>query len=106
MAASFPRSAMQFIADFSREQAGRNFPWVVAQASYHSPRDPLAEPLREAQKSLWESGLALEGPDTDQLTGDNRQNEGKGVHFSAQGLQAHGNLWATKVAAYLDRVLE
>jgi hypothetical protein len=45
-------------------------------------------------------------PDTDQLTGDNRQNGGLGVHFSDKGLQAHGHLWAEKVEAWLDTVLE
>jgi hypothetical protein len=90
----------------SREQAGWDFPWFVAQASYHSPRDPSCPPIRDAQKSLWQSGIALEGPDTDQLTGDNRQNEGKGVHFSDKGLQAHGRLWAAKVGAYLNKVLK
>ncbi len=90
----------------SREQAGWDFPWFVAQASYHSPRDSACPPIREAQESLWQSGIALEGPDTDQLTGLMRQNEGKGVHFSDQGLQAHGRLWAVKVEAYLDKALQ
>jgi hypothetical protein len=90
----------------SREQAGWEFPWFVAQVSYHSPRDPSCPPIREAQKSLWQSGIALEGPDTDQLTGDNRQNGGMGVHMSDKGLQAHGRLWAEKVGAYLDKVLQ
>jgi hypothetical protein len=29
-----------------------------------------------------------------------------GVHFSDKGLQAHGHLWAEKVEAWLDTVLE
>jgi hypothetical protein len=48
----------------------------------------------------------LEGPDTDALTGDYRQNNGTGVHFSASGLQVHGKLWAEKVEAYLDPILK
>jgi len=90
----------------SRREAGWDFPWFVAQASYHTPEDPSCPPLREAQRSLWQSGVALPGPDTDQLTGDNRQNQGKGVHFSDKGLQAHGRLWADKVAAWLEGVLK
>jgi hypothetical protein len=78
----------------------------VAQVSYHSPRDPSAPGIRDAQKSLWQAGLALSGPDTDQLTGDNRQNGGAGVHFSGKGLRAHGLLWAQKVEAWLDAILE
>jgi hypothetical protein len=87
----------------SRREAGWDFPWFVARASYHSPSDPSCTPVRDAQRSLWEEGIALEGPDTDQLTGDNRQNGGTGVHFSDKGLRAHGRLWAEKVAAYVDR---
>ena len=81
-------------------------PWFVAQASYHSPEDPSCPPIRAAQASLWKEGVALEGPDTDQLTGEYRQNNGKGVHFSAKGLKAHGELWAEKVGAYLDYLLQ
>jgi hypothetical protein len=100
------RQLLERIIRSSREQAGWEFPWFVAQASYHNPRDPSCPPIREAQKALWQSGLALEGPDTDQLTGLNRQNEGQGVHFSDRGLRAHGRLWAAKVAAYLDSALK
>ncbi len=100
------RRLMELVIRASREQAGWDFPWFVAQASYHSPQDPSCPPIREAQKSLWQPGVALEGPDTDQLTGDNRQNGGKGVHFSDKGLQAHGRLWAMAVETYLDKVLK
>lgn len=60
---------------------------------------------RAAQKKLWETGVALEGPDTDTLTGDNRDEGGKGIHFSPKGLRAHGKLWAEKVTVYLDKEL-
>jgi hypothetical protein len=90
----------------SRREAGWQIPWFVAQATYHSPQDPSCPPIREAQASLWKEGIALPGPDTDALTGDNRQNQGQGVHFSAQGLKAHGELWAQKVAVYLDDLLK
>lgn len=90
----------------SRRQAGWPFPWFVARASYHTPDDPSCPPIRDAQRRLWESGIALAGPDTDTLTGDNRQNHGTGVHFSAKGLQAHGHLWAEKVGPWLDTVLQ
>jgi hypothetical protein len=29
---------------------------------------------------------------------------GKGIHFSAKGLRAHGRLWADKVGVWLDKV--
>jgi hypothetical protein len=39
--------------------------------------------IRRAQASIWQAGIALEGPDTDTLTGDMRDNNGTGVHLSA-----------------------
>jgi hypothetical protein len=89
----------------SRLRAGWEFPWFVARVSYHSPADVSAPEIREVQASLWKTGLALAGPDTDTLTNENRQNGGRGIHMSAKGLQAHGSLWAVKVSEYLDRVL-
>jgi hypothetical protein len=96
---------MELIIRESRQQAGWDFPWFVAEATYHLPDDPSSEPIRAAQRSLWREGLALEGPDTDTLTGTYRQNGGTGVHFSDAGLKAHGLLWAEKVEIYLDQVL-
>jgi hypothetical protein len=93
------------VIEASRREAGWDFPWFVAQASYHTPEDPSCPPIREAQRSLWQAGIALEGPDTDQLTGDNRQNQGRGVHMSDKGLKAHGKLWADRVGAWLEGVV-
>jgi hypothetical protein len=93
---------LELVIRTSRLRAGWDFPWFVAQASYHSADDPSCPPIREAQQSLWKEGIALQGPDTDQLVGANRQNGGRGVHFSDQGLAAHGRLWAERVAVYLD----
>ncbi len=89
----------------TRKQAGWAIPWFVAEATYHSPTDMSSPPLQAAQRSLWESGIALEGPDTDTLTAQYRQNNGKGVHFNDAGLKAHGLLWAAAVEAYLDKQL-
>ena len=86
----------------SRRRTGWEFPWFVALASYHTPDDPGSEDLRAGQKAMWKSGIALEGPDTDTLTGNMRDNNGKGVHFSGPGLRAHGRLWAAKVAPWLE----
>jgi hypothetical protein len=84
----------------SRKRAGWDIPWFVAQATYHNEKDPADEEFRAAQKALWDSGLALEGPDTDALRKEFRD----GVHFNGKGLQAHGRLWAEKVSGYLDKV--
>ena len=87
-----------------RARAGWDLPWFVAQATYHTPADPASPEIRAAQSALWKAGLALEGPDSDTLTGDYRQNHGAGVHMSTAGLEAHGKLWAEKVGAWLDRI--
>jgi hypothetical protein len=87
-----------------RARAGWDFPWFVAQVSYHDPADPGTPAIRAAQAALWTEGLALQGPDTDKLTGEDRQNNGTGIHMSAKGLQAHGELWAEAVEAWLDRM--
>jgi hypothetical protein len=83
----------------SQEQAGWKFPWFVAQATYHLPDDPSSPEFRQAQKALWETGAALEGPDTDTLMADYRD----GVHFNGKGLQAHGKMWAEKVGKVLGQ---
>ncbi len=98
------RQMLERVIRASRQEAGWEMPWFVAQATYHSPEDPSCPPIRAAQSSLWKDGVALEGPDTDQLTGENRQNHGLGVHFSARGLKAHGELWAEQVGDYLDHL--
>lgn len=89
----------------STDEAGWQFPWFVAQVSYHNPDKPSHDTTRSAQKRLWEQGVALEGPDTDTLGGDNRDGGGKGIHFSPKGLKAHGEMWAEKVGAFLDTAL-
>lgn len=87
----------------SRVHAGWDFPWFVAQATYHNPSQPCSESVREAQARLWDDQVAYEGPDTDTLVGDHRDFDGKGIHFSPKGLKAHGEMWAQKVIEQLDR---
>jgi hypothetical protein len=89
----------------SKLYAGWEFPWFVAQVSYIDPAHPSFDTTRKAQKALWDKGIALQGPDSDTLTGDSRDHEGKGIHLSPKGLKAHGEMWAECVAAYLDKVL-
>jgi hypothetical protein len=95
------RGWLKRIITESRKQAGWAFPWFVAQATYHSEKDPADEEFRAAQKSLWDDHSALPGPDTDQFTAEYRT----GVHFNATGLQSHGKLWAQKVSEVLDPIL-
>lgn len=90
---------MQSAADWA-------FPWIVAQVSYHTPNDTHSASTRDAQAQLWRDGIALEGPDTDALGGDNRDAKGQGIHLSPKGLTAHGKLWAEKVGVFLDKELK
>jgi hypothetical protein len=93
------------LIEASRQAAGWKVPWYVAQVSYHNPANRSSPATRAAQKKVCDSGLAIAGPDTDVLDGDNRENGGKGIHFSGKGLRAHGQAWAEKVGAHLDTVL-
>ena len=88
----------QLIKD-SRREIGWEAPWFVALVSSHGG-DGVPE-MRAAQKSLWDDGIALEGPDSDALRGDLRTD----VHFSGKGLQKHGQVWAEKVAAWMDKTV-
>ncbi|MGI9241401.1 MAG: sialate O-acetylesterase [Verrucomicrobiales bacterium] len=90
----------------SRRELGWEVPWFVAQASYHTPDDPGSAQIRAAQAALWQGGIALEGPDTDALTGDLRDRDGQGVHFSGAGLRAHGLAWGEKVAPWIEAMGE
>jgi len=93
------------IAD-SRRTIGWEAPWFVAQASYHVPGDESSPEIRAAQASLWQDGLALEGPDTDALKGEWRDGGGQGVHFSGPGLREHAARWVKTVAPWLEKQLE
>ncbi|MEM6820828.1 MAG: sialate O-acetylesterase [Verrucomicrobiota bacterium] len=85
----------------TRKNAGWEVPWFVAHVSY--PNTPKNNPIRSAQASLWDKGIAEQGPDTDPLKGDYRDRTG--VHFSPKGLKKHGELWAEKVSTWLSSEL-
>lgn len=100
------REELERLIRDSRRAIGWEAPWFVAQVSYHVPGDEASPDIRAAQKSLWEAGLALEGPDSDALKGPLREHNGQGVHFSGQGLRTHAARWAEKVAPWLDTQLD
>jgi len=85
-----------------RKEAGWNFPWMTALGTYMSPEHPYDPSIQSAQRSLWKSGIALQGPDTDLLTGAYREKNGMGVHYSDAGLKTVGMEWARKVETYID----
>ena len=78
--------------------AGWSLPWISAQTTYHTESDPSDAEFRLAQQRAWESGLTLQGPDTDTLRAEYRT----GVHFNGAGLQKHGEMWAEKVGKLID----
>lgn len=102
--ALYEKFLTQLIRD-SRRETGWDAPWFVALASYHVPGDEASPDLRAAQAALWKSGVALEGPDSDALTGEWRERGGKGVHFSGKGLREHAARWFEKLAPWLEKQL-
>lgn len=86
----------------SRRDVGWDVPWFVAKASYHGPGDEGSPDVRAAQASLWRNGVAFEGPDSDALKGEFRDDGGRGVHFSGPGLREHAARWADKVRPWLE----
>ena len=95
------RQYLERVIVASRLSASWRVPWFIAQASYH-PGDTGSAELRAAQRSLAADGIALAGPNTDELGPEFREKEGKGIHFNAKGLQRHGQLWAEAVGTWLD----
>ena len=98
----------KFLLEFitaSRREVGWDFPWFVAQVSYHSPDDPGSPDIRAAQASLWNTNGVFPGPDTDALAGDFRDHAGNGIHFSGKGLREHAACWVEKVAPWLEQQL-
>ncbi len=97
------RESLEKLIRDSRRAIGWTAPWFVAQASYHVPGDEGSDDIRAAQASLWKDGIALEGSDSDALKGKLRERDGKGVHFSGEGLRVHGAKWAERVLPWLDQ---
>lgn len=100
------RKYLEKVIKDSNEKIGWKAPWFVAQASYHVPGDEASPDIRMAQASLWKDGVAFEGPDSDAIKGNFRQNKGKGVHFSGEGLREHATQWAEKVSPWLEQQLK
>lgn len=101
----YRRYLEQLIRD-SRRELGWQAPWFVAQASYHVPGDEASPDIRAAQQSLWTDGIANEGPDTDRLKSEYRDENGQGVHFNGKGLREHAARWAEKVAPWIEQNLQ
>ena len=96
------RQYLERVIRDSRHELAWNAPWFVAQATYHVPGDEASADIRTAQRSLATDGIAHEGPDTDQLKSEYRDQNGNGVHFSGNGLREHAARWVDKVAPWLE----
>lgn len=94
---------MQTLIHDSNVSARWVFPWFVARVSYHSPENTHWDNPRAAQNALWEDGVALKGPDTDLLDGENRDGGGLGIHFSKIGCINHGKAWAKLVGKHINK---
>ena len=88
------------IREALREDTGSNPPWVVARVSF-LPRNSEAamREIRRAHQRLWSDGLALRGPDTDDLQGPLRARDR--THFSRLGLEVHAERWYAMVWSQL-----
>lgn len=69
---------------------------------FHVPGAEASPDIRAAQASLGHDGLALQGPDSDALTGALRDSGGQGVHLSGPGLRAQAARWVEKVAPWVE----
>jgi hypothetical protein len=92
---------LKALVDSLSAYSGWSLPWVSAQATYHSENDSSDGEFRSAQRRAWETGLTLQGPDTDSLRAEYRN----GVHFNAAGLHKHGEMWAEKIGELIDSEL-
>ena len=97
---------MTRIIKSSLYDAGWSFPWFVAKVSYHNPDHPAWPLIRAAHQQLWDEGVAMQGPDTDVLTGKMRDYDGNGIHLSPEGLKAHAELWAEKLIPYIHSCID
>ncbi len=97
MAAEAYAAHLSAIIAAAREAAGTDasLPWLVAQASFKDGR--RFDGPRAGQRRVCESGLALPGPDTDQLELELRQPDR--VHFNEAGTRAAARLWTEAILA-------
>lgn len=80
--------------DGSREIAGWDVPWVIAQVSYvvdQTKYEQYGSGILQAQKDVCNGTDIFQGPTTDDLLGEYRHTDG--IHLSAKGLAEHGQRW-------------
>lgn len=84
---------LQTIIATSRADAGWNFPWYIAQASYlPSTNFTKQMPVAAGQRALaWASPNVFLGPRTDDFHMESKVSDG--VHFNVAGLDDHASQW-------------
>lgn len=81
------------------DDSGREATWIVAHASFVPGLEQgRMDAIRAAQAEIWKLGLALQGPDTDDLRGPMRHSKDH-IHFSRAGLEVHAARWFAHVWA-------
>lgn len=94
-------AAFEALSNTLRRDTGCSAPWVVARASFlPGLSDERRGAIRDAQSQIWKRGLALQGPDTDDMLGALRHSVDH-VHFSRTGLEMHAERWYALVWAQL-----
>lgn len=80
----------------SREDAGFEIPWIIARVSFVSDDHIEKQPeILAGQRQVVDRGLALEGPTTDDLLGEEFRYDL--LHFNQHGLAIHADRWAEAI---------
>lgn len=85
---------MTVMMEYVDQTIGYHLPWMVANASFilqHATPEECEE-VRKGQRLLWERGLALQGPNTDDLLGPVYRSPDL-IHFNQLGLHTHAERW-------------
>lgn len=94
-AADYERSLTN-IVNRLKQDSGYDLQWFVAKVSFvpdgFDASSHNQEAIRSAQQSLWDKGVARQGPDTDTLSAPKYRADDL-LHFSELGLRRHAQRW-------------
>lgn len=86
----------------TREDAGFDLPWMVANTAYTYYTNSTQESvILEAQQSVCDEQTIFLGPYTDDMTKATGQRGEDDLHFNLEGLTEHGHRWAEKITEKL-----
>lgn len=96
------RASLQKLIEMTRNDAGYDLTWMIAQVSYawsgYNNTEKM-EAIKETQRSVCNDYDIFEGPTTDDLQGDYRYTDN--LHLSEKGLVEHGKRWADAIMTKL-----